>query len=121
MTEIKLSKVFKKDVVKYLGIIPDKRRNDFKQFIAENGGYDNAIKTLKSRLNKQTEFKAKKEVRQKQVKTQKEYVERKKEIRPKTDVKRKGRKSKKSIEAATKIQNFFRKKQCARLKRVAEF
>jgi hypothetical protein len=107
MTEMKLSKVFKKDIEKYLGIIPDRRRKDFKQYIAENGGYENAIKTLKSRLNKQTEFKAKKEVRQKQVKTQKEYVERKKEIRPKTDVKRKGRKSKKSIEAATKIQRFY--------------
>ena len=107
MTEMKLSKVFKKDIEKYLGIIPDRRRKDFKQYIAENGGYENAIKTLKSRLNKQTEFKAKKEIRQKQVKTQKEYVERKKEIRPKTDVKRKGRKSKKSIEAATKIQRFY--------------
>ena len=105
---MKLSKVFKKDIEKYLGIIPDRRRKDFKQYIAENGGYDNAIKTLKSKLNKNTEFKEKKEIRQKQVKTQKEYVERKKEIRPKTDVKRKGRKSKKSIEAATKIQNFFR-------------
>ena len=104
---MKLSKVFKKDIEKYLGIIPDRRRKDFKQYIAENGGYENAIKTLKSRLNKQTEFKAKKEIRQKQVKTQKEYVERKKEIRPKTDVKRKGRKSKKSIEAATKIQRFY--------------
>ena len=107
MTEMKLSKVFKKDIEKYLGIIPDRRRKDFKQYIAENGGYENAIKTLKSRLNEKTEFKAKKEVRQKQVKTQKEYVERKKEIRPKTDVKRKGRKSKKSIEAATKIQRFY--------------
>jgi hypothetical protein len=107
MTEMKLSKVFKKDIEKYLGIIPDRRRKDFKQYIAENGGYDTAIKTLKSRLNEKTEFKAKKEVRQKQVKTQKEYVERKKEIRPKTDVKRKGRKSKKSIEAATKIQRFY--------------
>ena len=107
MTEMKLSKVFKKDIEKYLGIIPDRRRKDFKQYIAENGGYDNAIKTLKSKLNKNTEFKEKKETRQKQVKTQKEYVERKKEIRPKTDVKRKGRKSKKSIEAATKIQRFY--------------
>ncbi len=35
MTEMKLSKVFKKDVEKYLGIIPDRRRKDFKQFIAE--------------------------------------------------------------------------------------
>ncbi len=47
---MKLSKVFKKDVGKYLGIIPDKRRKDFKQFIAENGGYStNAIESLKSR------------------------------------------------------------------------
>ena len=36
---MKLGKVFKKDVEKYLGIIQDKRRKDFKQFIAENGGY----------------------------------------------------------------------------------
>ncbi len=35
MTEMKLSKVLKKDVEKYLGTIPDKRRKDFKQFIAE--------------------------------------------------------------------------------------
>ncbi len=46
MTEMKFSKV----VEKYLGIIPDKRRKDFKQFIAENGGYTNAIETLKSRI-----------------------------------------------------------------------
>ena len=105
---MKLSKVFKKDVVKYLGIIPDKRRKDLKQFIAENGGYINAIESLKSRLSEKTEFKVKKEIRQKQVKTQKEYVERKQDIRPKTDVKKKGRKSKKSIEAASKIQKFFR-------------
>ena len=91
---MKLSKVFKKDVERYLGIIPDKRRKDFKQFIAENGGFNNAIATLKSRLSEKTEFKVKKEVRQKQVKTQKEYVERKKDIRPKTDVKKRGRKSK---------------------------
>ena len=107
MTEMKISKVFKKDVEKYLGIIPDRRRKDFKQFIAENGGYNNAIEKLKSRLSEKTEFKVKKEVRQKQVKTQKEYVERKQEIRPKTDVKKRGRKSKKSIEAATKIQRFY--------------
>ena len=106
---MKLSKVFKKDVERYLGIIPDKRRKDFKQFIAENGGFNNAIATLKSRLSEKTEFKVKKGVRQKQVKTQKEYVERKKEIRPKTDVKRKGRKSKKLIEAASKIQKLFRR------------
>ncbi len=49
MTEMKISKVFKKDVEKYLGIIPDRRRKDFKQFIAENEGYESAIKTLKSR------------------------------------------------------------------------
>ena len=104
---MKISKVFKKDVEKYLGIIPDRRRKDFKQFIAENGGYNNAIEKLKSRLSEKTEFKVKKEVRQKQVKTQKEYVERKQEIRPKTDVKKRGRKSKKSIEAATKIQRFY--------------
>ena len=74
---MKLSKVFKKDVKRYLGIIPDKRRKDFKQFISENGGYNNAIETLKSRLSEKTEFKDKKDIRQKQVKTQKEYVERK--------------------------------------------
>ena len=107
---MKLSKVFKKDVEKYLGIIPDKRRKDFKQFIAENGGYTNAIETLKSQLSKRTEFKVKKEIRQKQVKTQKEYVERKKDIRPKTDVKKRGRKSKKLIESAEKIQKLFRRK-----------
>ena len=104
---MKLSKVFRKDVERYLGIIPDKRRKDFKQFIAENGGYTNAIETLKSRLSEKTEFKVKKEVRQKQVKVQKEYVERKKDIRPKTDVKKRGRKSKKLIESAEKIQNFY--------------
>jgi hypothetical protein len=93
MTDMKISKVFKKDVEKYLGIIPDRRRKDFKQFIAENGGYESAIKTLKSRLNKTTEFKVKKEVREKQVKTQKEYVEIKQDIRPETDVKKRGRKS----------------------------
>jgi hypothetical protein len=91
-----------------LGIIPDRRRKDFKQFIAENGGYNNAIETLKSRLSEKTEFKVKKEVRQKQVKVQKEYVERKKEIRPKTDLKKKGRKSKKLIDAVSKIQKFYR-------------
>ncbi len=48
---MKLSKVLKKDIIKHLGITPDKRRKDFKQFIAENGGYNNAIETLKSRLN----------------------------------------------------------------------
>ncbi len=53
-----------RDIEKYLGIIPDKRRKDFKQFIIENGGYTNAIETLKSQLNKKTEFKVKKEVRQ---------------------------------------------------------
>ncbi len=52
MTEMKWSKVFQKDVEKYLGIIPDKRRKDFKQLIAENGGYNNAIETLKSQLSK---------------------------------------------------------------------
>jgi hypothetical protein len=51
MTEMKLSKVFKKDVERYLGIIPDKGRKYVKQFIAENGGYNNAIKTLKSQLS----------------------------------------------------------------------
>ncbi len=77
-----------------MGIISDKRRKDLKQFIAENGGYNNTIETLKSRLSEKTGFKVKKDIRQKQVKTQKEYVEREKDIRPKTDVKRKGRKSK---------------------------
>jgi hypothetical protein len=49
MTEIKLSKVFKKDIEKYLGIIPSRRRKDFKHHIAEIRGYDSAIKTLKSK------------------------------------------------------------------------
>ncbi len=79
MTEMKLSKVFKKDVERYLGIIPDERRKDFKQFIAENGGYNNAIKSLKSRLSEKTEFKVKKEIRQKQVKVQKKYETKKRE------------------------------------------
>ena len=48
---MKLSKIFKQDVERYLGNIPDKRRKDFKQFIAENGGYTNAIESLKSRLS----------------------------------------------------------------------
>ncbi len=52
----------KKDVKRYLGIIPDKRRKDFKQFIAENGGYNHAIETLKSRFCEQTEFKDKKKL-----------------------------------------------------------
>ncbi len=76
---MKLSKVFKKDTEKYLGIIPDRRRKDFQQFIAENGGYTNAIETLKSRLSEKTEFKVKKEVRQKQVKVQKKYETKKRE------------------------------------------
>ncbi len=74
---MKLSKVLKKDIIKHLGITPERRRKDFKQFIAENGGYNNAIETLKSRLNEKTEFKAKKEVRSKQIIIQKEYIERK--------------------------------------------
>jgi hypothetical protein len=65
MTEMKLSKVLKKDIIKHLGITPDRRRKDFKQFIAENGGYNNAIETLKSRLSIKPEFKAKTEVRKK--------------------------------------------------------
>ena len=77
MTDMKLSKVLKKDIIKHLGITPDRRRKDFKHFIAENGGYNNAIETLKSRLNEKTEFKAKKEVRSKQITIQKEYIERK--------------------------------------------
>ena len=60
---MKLSKVLKKDIIKHLGITPDRRRKDFKQFIAENGGYNNAIETLKSRLNIKPEFKEKTEVR----------------------------------------------------------
>ena len=77
MDRMKLNKVLKKDIEKYLGIIPDKRRNDFKQFIAENGGYNNAIETLKSKLEQLENFKQKKEVRQKQIKKQNEYIERK--------------------------------------------
>ena len=59
-------------------------------------------------LSEKTEFKDKKEVRQKQIKIQKEYVERKQDIRPKTEVKKRGRKSEKYIEAASKIQKFYR-------------
>ena len=38
MNNIKLSKVLKKDIQKHLGIIPDRRRKDFKEYIAKNGG-----------------------------------------------------------------------------------
>ena len=106
---MKLSKVLKKDTIKHLGITPDRRRKDFKHFIAENGGYNNAIETLKSRLNEKTEFKAKKEVRSKQITIQKEYIERKSNptARPKRP-----RTNKKTIEKrninATTIQNFYR-------------
>ena len=109
MTDMKLSKVLKKDIIKHLGITPDRRRKDFKQFIAENGGYNNAIETLKSRLNEKTEFKAKKEVRSKQITIQKEYIERKQNptARPKRP-----RTNKKTIEKrninATTIQKIYR-------------
>ena len=63
MNIMKLSKVLKKDIEKYLGIIPDKRRKDFKQFIAENGGYNNAIETLKTQLGQLPEFQVKKQVK----------------------------------------------------------
>jgi hypothetical protein len=108
MTEMKLSKVLKKDIIKHLGITPDRRRKDFKQFIAENGGYNNAIETLKSRLSIKPEFKAKTEVRKKQITVQKEYVERKRNptARPKQP-----RRSKKTIEKQNKsakiIQDFY--------------
>lgn len=78
---MKLSKVLKKDIEKYLGIIPDKRRKDFKQFIAEKGGFNNAIESLKSQLDQLKEFKVKKEVRQKQVKVQKKYESKKREAK----------------------------------------
>ena len=58
---MKIGKVFKKDVEKYLGIIWDRRQKDFKQFIAENVGYTNAIESFKSRLSKKTEIKVKKD------------------------------------------------------------
>jgi hypothetical protein len=75
--DMKINKVLKRDIEKHLGIIPDKRRNDFKKFIAENGGFDNAIETLKSRLSGLQEYKVKKQVREKQVVVQKKYVEKK--------------------------------------------
>ncbi len=99
---MKLSKVLKKDIIKHRGITPEKRRKDFKQFIAENGGYNNAIETLKSRLKEKTEFKAKREVRSKQITIQKEYEERKRnqEARPKRP-----RNSKKTIEKRNNLNN----------------
>ena len=105
---MKLSKVLRKDIEKYLGIIPDKRRKDFKQFIAENGGYNNSINTLKSRLSNIKNYQLKKDVREKQVKTQKEYTERKQNIRPKTDIKKRGRPSAKKIKSARTIQIFYK-------------
>jgi len=81
MLSMKISKVLRRDIINILGIIPDKRRKDFKQFIAENGGFENAIEILKSRLAEKTEFKVKKEVRQKQVKTQRKYTAKKQEVK----------------------------------------
>ena len=111
MTEMKLSKVLKKDIIKHLGITPDRRRKDFKQYIAENGGYNNAIETLKSRLNIKPEFKAKTEVRKKQITVQKEYVERKRNPTAGPKKPRKPRMSKKAIEKHNKsakiIQDFY--------------
>ena len=105
---MKISKVFKRDVKKYLGIIIDIRRKDFRQYIAENGGYNNAIETLKTQLNNTQKYGLKKSVREKQVKTQKEYIERKQNIRPKTDIKKRGRPSNKKIKSITDIQRFYR-------------
>jgi hypothetical protein len=104
MTEMKLSKVLKKDIIKHLGITPDRRRKDFKQFIAENGGYNNAIETLKSRLNIKPEFKEKTEVRKRQITVQKEYVERKRNPTARPKQPRKPRMSKKAIEKQKTIE-----------------
>ena len=106
---MKVSKVFKKDVEKHLGIILDRRRKDTKEYIAKNGGFENTIETLKSQLSGVKEYKVKNEVRQKQKTIQKEYIERKRNpsIRPKRK-----RTNKKTIEKlnnnAKIIQNFYR-------------
>ena len=59
---MKLSKVLKKDIIKHLGIIPDRRRTDFKQSIAENGGYNNAIEALLHQLKGNQNIKPKKKL-----------------------------------------------------------
>jgi hypothetical protein len=49
--EMAIPKVLRNNITKYLGIVPDLRRKDFKQLIAENGGLDKTIISLKNRLN----------------------------------------------------------------------
>ena len=55
--EMAISKVLNIYISKYLGIIPDLRRKDFKQLVAENGGLDRTIISLKSRLNEVPAYK----------------------------------------------------------------
>ncbi len=93
--DMKISKVLKKDIEKYLGIIPDKRRNDFKKFIAENGGFDNAIEALKSRLAGLQEYTVKKQVREKQITVQKKYIAKKEVVETKN-------------KSASKIQEYYK-------------
>ena len=80
---MKLTKVLKKDIQKYLGIIPDRRRKDFKDYIAQNGGFENAIETLKSRLSGIKDYDVKRKVREKQIVVQKKYIAKKKIIKDK--------------------------------------
>ena len=47
-----ISKQLRKDFIKHLGVIPDKRRKDYKDLIKKHGGEDKAIEALKARLNK---------------------------------------------------------------------
>ncbi len=78
------------------------------QFIAENGGYNNAMETLKSRLSIKPEFKAKTEVRKKQITVQKEYVERKWNPTARPKQPRKPRMSKKAIKKHNKVLKLFK-------------
>ena len=49
--EMAIPKVLRNNITKYLGIVPDLRRKDFKQLVAEQGGLDRTIISLKNRLN----------------------------------------------------------------------
>ena len=55
--EMAIPKVLRNNITKYLGIVPDLRRKDFKQLVAENGGLDRTIISLKSRLNEVPAYK----------------------------------------------------------------
>ena len=55
--EMAIPKVLKIYISKYLGIIPDLRRKDFKQLVTESGGLDRTIIQLKSLLNEVPAYK----------------------------------------------------------------